>query len=328
MQPNPANLHTKETQTKHRTAKHKGEHHQPRKTNRIIRRRIIPSLLATMETFLTLEQADATVETWQDEGELQSDPSNKEKTKHKKEEPMEKLLHRIDEIMQNYTDITVDDIENYVEESNPEAYLAIDNMNDTLTQAEMLKAPDRDEFLKAQEKELQGLIDMGVWEYQKISELPPGARLINSVWSYRRKRQVTGELLKYKARICADGRQKKQGIDYFESYAPVVGWATVRLVLILSVLLDLHCRQADFTQAFPQADIDTPVYLRMPEGWKYIDENGESDYCLKLVKNLYGTKQAARGWFLHLRDGLKEAGFYQSQASSCVFLSLICIIFV
>ena len=86
--------------------------------------------------------------------------------------------------MQNYSEITVDDIENYIKDHNPEALLALDNMSNTLMQAEMMHAPDRDEFLKAQESEIQGLIDMNTWEYQKISELPPGTQVIISVWLY------------------------------------------------------------------------------------------------------------------------------------------------
>ena len=98
------------------------------------------------------------------------------------------------------------------------------------------------------------------------------------------------------------------------------GWATVRLVLILSVVCGLHCHQVDFVQAFPQADINTDIYLRMPDGRGYIDANANTDYCLELVKNLYGTKQAAGGWFLHLRDGVLANGLTQSRQDPCLFL--------
>jgi len=61
-------------------------------------------------------------------------------------------------------------------------------------------------------------------------------------------------------------------MDYFQSYALVITWIIVCLVLLLSTLLNLHCHQVDFMQAFPQADIDIAIFLCMPAGWQYKDE--------------------------------------------------------
>jgi len=169
---------------------------------------------------------------------------------------------------------------------------------------------------------------MNVWKYRQISTLPKGTQLINSVWSYCHKCTVDGHLLKYKACLCADGQQQQYGIDFFESYTLVITWSTVQLVLLLSVLLNLHCCQVDFTQVFPQADIDIPVFLCMPAGWKYTDTNSHDDYCLELTKNLYGPKQAERGWFLHLQDGLISKGFQQSTIDPCLFIQSDCILIV
>jgi hypothetical protein len=75
---------------------------------------------------------------------------------------------------------------------------------------------------------------MGVFQYNHIRDLPHGAKLLSSIWSYRRKRRPNGDLLKHKARICVDGSQQQLGRDYWDTYAPVVSWSTVRLVLLLS----------------------------------------------------------------------------------------------
>jgi len=99
-------------------------------------------------------------------------------------------------------------------------------------------------------------------------------------------------------------------------------------MLILSVLCNLHCRQVDFVQAFPQADIDMPVYLRLPQGWEHVDEQGNKDYCLQLIKNLYGTRQGARNWFLFLKEGLLKENFRQSEVDPCLFLRKDCILVV
>jgi len=105
---------------------------------------------------------------------------------------------------------------------------------DTLTQSAMLKAPDRPAFVKAQISEITTLHEAGVFSYHPIHTLPPKARLLNAIWSYRRKRTPSGVFRKHKARICTDGSQQCYGIDYYNTYAPVVSWSSVRLLLTLS----------------------------------------------------------------------------------------------
>jgi len=76
-----------------------------------------------------------------------------------------------------------------------------------LTQSQMLKAHDKEQFLEAESEEINSLIRNNAWKYRHISTLPPGTQLINSVWSYQCRRTVDGHLLKYKARLCTDGWQ-------------------------------------------------------------------------------------------------------------------------
>jgi len=154
----------------------------------------------------------------------------------------------------------------------PMSFLALNNASDTLTRSQMLHAHDKDDFLQAEDNELSGLLKMNSWRYQCISSLPPNAQIINSIWSYCCKRTMDSHLLKHKVQLCTDRCQQQYGVDFFKSYAPVITWTTVHLVLLLSVLLNLHCCQVNFTQAFPQAAIDTPVFLCMPAGWQYTDE--------------------------------------------------------
>jgi hypothetical protein len=137
---------------------------------------------------------------------------------------------------------------------NPLAFAAgTKNNPDILSQGQMLTAHDQAKFLECQVPEIKGLCDANVFEFREMSRLPSGARLLNAIWSYRRKRRPDGVLLKYKSRICADGSQQQHGIDYWETYAPIVHWSTVRMVLVLSALLKLKARQVDYTQAFPQS---------------------------------------------------------------------------
>ena len=171
-----------------------------------------------------------------------------------------------------------------------------------------------------------------------MSQLPSHARLLNAIWSYCRKHCPNGVLLKHKSRICVDGSQQKYGVDYWETYAPVVHWSTVRMVLVLSALLKLKSRQVDYTQAFPQAPLDDDVFMRIPQGWYYdpvskqltqhTDDPWHIDkahfICLK--RNINGVKQAARNWYLHLQKGLLHCGFIQSKIDPCLFIRNDCII--
>jgi hypothetical protein len=188
-------------------------------------------------------------------------------------------------------------------EGTIQSFLAVDTREDTLTQSQMLRALDKDDFIKVQQPEIRGLENMNVFKYLPINTLPKNAKLLSSIWSYHRKRRPNGELLKYKSRLCVDGSQQLLGHDYWETYAPVVQWSTVHLILLLSTILNLKSHQVDYTQAFPQAELTDPVFMRLPQGW-HISTDGtlqqhsdpkynDNTHYIKLKRNLYGCKQAA-----------------------------------
>ena len=127
----------------------------------------------------------------------------------------------------------------------------------------MLKAEDKDQFLAAQPTEINGLHDTNVFHYIKVEDIPFSRRkkILNSIWSYRCKCCPNGSLLKHKCRICADGSQQIYGIDFWDTYSPVLQCSLMHLMLILSSLLDLATRQVDFVQTFPQAPLEDDVYM-------------------------------------------------------------------
>jgi len=215
------------------------------------------------------------------------------------------------------------------------AYPATPTSGDTLTQSAMLKAPDHPAFVTAQVPEIQGLHDTGVFSYHRVETLPPQARLLNAIWSYRRKRSPAGLLLKHKARVCTDGSQQQYGVDYWETYAPVVSWSTVRLLLSLASTHSWHSSQIDFAQAFTQPPIAEDIYMKIPQGW-YVENNTlqqhsnpkyrDVEHYIKLEKSLYGIKQAARAWFHFLEPGLLKLGFKASEVDPCLFYRDDCIV--
>ena len=112
------------------------------------------------------------------------------------------------------------------------------------------------------------------------------------------------------------------------------------MVLVLSVLLKLKSRQVDYTQAFPKAPLDDDVFMCIPQGW-YFDAttqqlkphttdptHKDTQHCICLKWNLYGVKQAARNWYLHLQKGVLSRSFVQSNIDPCLFIRQDCILVV
>ena len=131
-------------------------------------------------------------------------------------------------------------------------------------------------------------------------------------------------------RVCADGSRQQYGIDYTDTYAPVISWTTVRILLILSVLLNLKTHQVDYVQAFPQASLpeDETIFMEIPDG--YTPNGHPKTKVLQLLKNLYGLKQAAFHWNEILRSGLIKLGFTRCAIDPCLFLKkgIICAVYI
>jgi hypothetical protein len=127
---------------------------------------------------------------------------------------------------------------------------------------------------------------------------------------------------KLKARFCGRGYEQIEGVDYCETFAPVVNWTTVRFLLMMSILLGLETKQVDCVAAFVQADIDTPVFVEMPKGF------AQPGKVLQLKKSLHGLKQSPRNHFTNLSAKLAELGFRSCAADPCLFVSDTCICLV
>ena len=188
---------------------------------------------------------------------------------------------------------------------------------------EAMNGPFADEYWKAAVKEIETLEGMDAWD---VVDKTPDMNVIDSTWAFKLKRFPDGMIKKFKGRFCARGDQQVEGIDYFETYAPVVQWTTVRLMLILEVLLGLKSKQGDVTAAFLHADVekDEKVYVRMPHGFR------KKGKVLKLKKTLYGLRQSPRAFWKYLVQKMKICGMPQSDLDPCLFIGekLICICYV
>jgi hypothetical protein len=220
-----------------------------------------------------------------------------------------------------HKNITHEDGCQLLEYFNPALLVTVANKDDNPTLKEAMNGPDAAGFMKAMEIEIETLIKM---EAFVVVDREPWMNVVSQVWAFKRKRFPDGSIRKLKARTCARGFEQIEGVDYFETFAPVVQWMTVRLILIMTILLNLENKQIDYTAAFMQAPLDHDVYVEMP---KLFEANGK---VWKLKRALYGLKDAPRAYFVHTKNKLEELGFRQSDADPCLFISptVICLIYV
>jgi len=217
-------------------------------------------------------------------------------------------------------DDTINDVIHHVK--------AFSTTNEAFTYKQMLKEDDYRDFFKAMIDEIEVHEKRDHWTLMERKDLPIGTKTIMAIWSFKRKRYPDGSLNKHKARLCAHGGQQTWGQDYWDTYAPVVTWASVRMLLIVAKIHKLESKSIDFVLAFPQADLDVPVFMELPSGVTPIDEidDNRRRYVLRLNKSLYGLKQAGHNWFEKLRSGLQDRDFLQSRVDSCVFYKEGCIV--
>jgi hypothetical protein len=138
-----------------------------------------------------------------------------------------------------------------------------------------------------------------------------------SVWAMKRKRRIaTREVYKWKARLNVDGSKQEEGVNFWETFAPVASWSTICMVLILTLLNNWETRQVDFVLAYTQTEVECELYMAIPKGFEV---EGEGEYVLKLRRNLFGQRQAGRVWNQHLVQRLLKVGFVPSQIDECLF---------
>jgi Reverse transcriptase (RNA-dependent DNA polymerase). len=215
-----------------------------------------------------------------------------------------------------------------INDIDPLAFAASANPN-ILSHREAMKADDVEKFLESMQEELERMDDNEIYEEVLRSSVPKAQKILRAVWSHRRKTTPIGLVYRHRSRLCVDGSRQQHGIDYHDTYSPVVSWTTVRLLLILSKLLNLSSRKVDYVQAFPQVPLeDEDVYMELPAG--YTVKSANKNVVLKLKKNLYGLKQAAYNWHELLKSGLLKLGFKQSQVEPCLFMKqdIVCLLYV
>ena len=148
--------------------------------------------------------------------------------------------------------------------------------------------------------------------------LPKGRKAVGSKWVFKLKVGPDGMVHRHKARLVAQGFLQKYGLDYDETFSPVVRFESLRTVIALAVQNGLKLHQMDVTTAFLNGELDEEVYMKQPEGFA---TKGQEDLVCKLKRSIYGLKQSPRCWNSVLDNQSKRMGFVQAKGDPCIYMA-------
>lgn len=135
---------------------------------------------------------------------------------------------------------------------------------------------------------------------------PPNNNIVRSMWLYKHKYDADGNFKCHKSRLVANGKSQEHGIDYDETFSPVVKPATVRYVLHVALAKDWPVHQLHVQNAFLHGTLDEEVYMFQPPG--FVDPLKPTHVC-KLKRSIYGLKQAPRAWNARFVSFITNNGF-------------------
>ena len=173
---------------------------------------------------------------------------------------------------------------------------------------EALSGPWAKEWAAAREKEKTGIHGQGTW----VPDPSHKGRTVKSRWAFRVSREQDGSL-KFRARLVAKGFSERRGIDYYETFAPTVSLKALLALLHIAASKDWYIRSIDVGNAYLEADLDTVIHMELPP------EPGQPRQVVRLLKSLYGLKQAGELWNRKLDGILKSMGFERCFSDACVY---------
>jgi len=167
------------------------------------------------------------------------------------------------------------------------------------------------------------LWSLGCWEVLSRSSLPPNASVMKSRWTFRYKTNELGNLksVSHRSRFIAKGYSQVQGLHYFENYAPVASFITLRLPFALTSIPNFQVLQYDVSVAFIQSKLDSnhpPVYCECAEGYE-----DRRKYVYRLHRHLYGMKDSPRGWGQLFASVCTDFGLTRLKSDECVFVKFV-----
>lgn len=202
-----------------------------------------------------------------------------------------------------------------IKQQTSELCAAIDE-NIPQTVEEAFSGEKKHVWKKAMEEEFFALKKNKTWS---LVDLPKGHKAIPCKWVYALKRNVNGEIERYKARLVAKGCSQRFGIDFKETFSPVVRYSTIRLLLALAVKNNMHLHQIDVSSAYLNSNLQDEIYMQQPKNFIY-DKSPEK--VLRLHKAIYGLKQSGKEWNSKLDSVLRKMNFVPCNTEPCLYKTM------
>ena len=180
---------------------------------------------------------------------------------------------------------------------------------------------DWPKWKEAMQAELHSLIKRDI--FGPVVQTPASIKPVGNKWVFVRKRNENNDIIRYKARLVAQGFSQKPGIDYEEIYSSVMDAITFRFLISLAVSEELDMRLMDVITAYLYGSIDSDIHMKILEGFKLpevVSTKPHSMLSIKLQRSLYGLKQSGRMWYNRLSEYLLKEGYVNNPICPCVFI--------
>ena len=181
--------------------------------------------------------------------------------------------------------------------------------------SEAMRSEQKENWISAINTELQALSRRQVFVN---ATLPQGRKAIATKWVFKVKGLTNGEVDKFKARLTVKGFMQVPGLDYQETYSPVVNIVSLRCLFSIAAAQNLELYHVDVTSAFLYGELDEEIYIRFPDGM----EAAQNSDCMLLKRALPGCKQSGRQWNQQLDGFFTECGFTASMYDPCLYIKL------
>lgn len=175
-----------------------------------------------------------------------------------------------------------------------------------------LKSEQKSKWLSAMKEEMKSMHKNETWE---LCELPSDRKAIGCKWIYKTKTDAEGKVIRFKARLVAQGFTQRFGTDYDQIFAPVARQTTFRILLSVASKAKLLVHHLDVKTAFLNGSLKETIYMKQPPGF----ESENKGLVCKLKKSIYGLKQAAKSWNDEIHRFLTRHSFERSKNDPCLY---------
>ncbi|GJV99399.1 ribonuclease H-like domain, reverse transcriptase, RNA-dependent DNA polymerase [Tanacetum coccineum] len=175
------------------------------------------------------------------------------------------------------------------------------------------EASSDQKWIEAMKVKLDSINRNNTWE---LTTLPKGHKAIGLKWVFKTKKDANGNIIKHKARLVAKGYIQQHGIDFEEVFAPVARMEIIWLLIAIATNNKWEVHHLDVKSAFLHGDLKEEVYVTQPEGFVKRQDNGK---VYRLIKALYGLRQAPRAWNIKLDNTLKSLDFKKCALEEAIY---------